>query len=157
MTTCPRRMAICVFATAFAILATPWTARAVNYGAILPGETRMGAITPLSQANTFIFDGVASQGVIITMTRILGTSSFEPRIDLYDPDGIQERWSSVWATAQIADYQLKKTGTYTIVCSDWGQDTTGSYALTLTPNPVPMLGTWNSDCGIRQEIEAPNG
>ncbi|MCX7047834.1 MAG: dockerin type I repeat-containing protein [Candidatus Sumerlaeota bacterium] len=146
MTNYPRRMLICITMTAFVMLSIPWTAHAVNYGVIRPGETRTGAIAVVTQTDTFTFDGVAGQTIIITMSRV-SNIFFNPQFDLYDPDGIRE--TGYWGdpAAQISNYKLKKTGIYTIVCSENGQNATGDYAVTLTQIPVPAIGAWNPDCG----------
>jgi|GEM_PF-3216476 len=108
-------------------------------GEIESGKTSGGQIAHVSSADCFRFTGTQGNTVVITMTNTSG--ELGPKIVLYDPDGIGEADdATLGESAQISDHQLLKTGTYTVVCSDLLDTTTGTYNLSLTKIPPSDLG-----------------
>ena len=107
----------------------------------VPGADEFGLLTtdltetetiPLGDLDTWTFAGTAGEHVTLRIGELSG-SSFDPRIELYDPTGAvvgAETGSSV-ATAEL---DLTLTGTYTVLVRDdtvsGGGDTgTGTYEL----------------------------
>jgi len=62
----------------------------------------------------------------------------DPQILLYDPYGSEETSASGAATALISNYQLLKTGVYTIVAKDDSGYDDGEYSLSLTKIPSTL-------------------
>jgi len=138
-------------------------------GDIASGETKSGTISPAGDTDICAFYGQAGQGVVIEMGEI--STAIEPFIQLYEPNGakVAEDYSSY--RARIENYQLQKTGVYTIVASDG--DTvveTGDYGLSLVLmppsnpsglypyNPCPSNGGLASACGTAMlRWDAVNG
>jgi hypothetical protein len=109
-----------------------------NGGCIASGETKTGNIYPAGDTDAYCFYGQTGQGVVIEISRISG--ALEPRVQLYDPNGIRVAISEVMENntprAVIEDYQLNMSGIYTIVVSDgsWNVDT-GEYGLSFAVIP----------------------
>ena len=111
----------------------------VDRGTIHQCQTRSGEITVPSPTDTFNFYGIEGERFIITMTVLSG--ELEPKIQLYDPDGIEETSEeTIFQSVQINNHQLAKTGTYTVVCSDRNNTQTGTYNLSLSKIPSADLG-----------------
>jgi len=92
---------------------------------IVSGETKVATIEYGGETHSYYFWAEAGQGVIIEMADNsvpLGSSAYaglEPRVQLYDPDGVRVDDSGYgYARAIIQNRPLKKTGIYTIVVSD---------------------------------------
>jgi hypothetical protein len=108
------------------------------------GRTQSGTITPGGDLDAYTFYGQAGQGVVIEMVDMSASKALDPRVQLYDPNGVQVadsgwRWLP-WDSAAIENYQLEMTGIYTIVVSDGyvaGGDSvgTGEYGLSVSVMP----------------------
>ena len=110
------------------------SAHGVDYGEILSAETKTASITNPAQTDSFTFNGEAGQGVVISMSRESG--NLRPEISLYAPDGTLEISSAYGSShAEISDYQLLQSGTYTIVACDYWGDYTGDYSLSFIKIP----------------------
>jgi hypothetical protein len=120
-------------------------AYAVDMGEILSAETRTGSITNPAQTDSFTFNGEAGHTVVINMSRESG--SLYPEISLYAPDGTLE--ISTWGNthAEISDYQLLQSGTYTIVAGDHYGGYTGNYSLSFLLIPGPTVSPQDSNGG----------
>jgi len=110
-----------------------------DMGLIRSGEVRTGSIYSSGDADSYHFYGNSGEGVYILMGVING--NLYPSISLYDPDGIllESAWGYYSATI---DYQLQKSGLYTIICRDYRGIYTGDYGVSFTkmpPNLPPGL------------------
>jgi len=104
-------------------------------GEVLSGEIKSGTISPGADTDAFEFYGQVNQGVVIQVAVYSASSSVHVRLQLYDPDGIQVVDWPGYAVAEIDNYQLKKTGMYTIVVSDVYGMAAGAYGLSVSVMP----------------------
>ncbi|MBI2906482.1 MAG: PPC domain-containing protein [Chloroflexi bacterium] len=115
------------------------TPRAAEGGAIAPGQSVSGLISPVRQ-DLWSFTGAVGQLVIITMEATSG--SLDPYLELLDPTGVKEASdldTGPGINARIAK-RLAKNGVYTIVARDVQGKTSGGYVLRLTdPAHMPTL------------------
>jgi hypothetical protein len=122
-------------------------------GLIKSGQTRSNELA-ISGIDAYHVSAIAGDVVIITMSRLSG--ALDPRIDLYDCDGILEKSAFQdtqydYQSTTLDNYQLKKTGVYTIICSDyfykataWGQpQESGLYNVSLSKIPATSMGLVN--------------
>jgi hypothetical protein len=104
------------------------------------GDTRLDTVSLPSEIRVFQFIGQAGNRVVLRVNRFAG---FQPRIQLYKPDGsigvTQDPWSDngAYNRAWIDEYILPSTGTYTIFISDNNGIETGQYNLTLQRSNNP--------------------
>ena len=111
-------------------------------GDIVSGKVYSGQITPISDTDAVNFYGAAGETVLITMA--CGPWDFIEYLELYDPDGIKE----TAGYSPISNYQLKKTGLYTIVCRDFHNNVAGTYNLSFTKIPPALPpGVYNPSPG----------
>jgi hypothetical protein len=114
------------------------------------------SVNPIGDMDAYTFSGSAGDKVIIRMRETSG--DFEPRLELFAPDDtlLTEVWSYV--QADILDYTLPTSGTYTIFVSDNGGNATGNYWLSLQTPHLLTIGqplsnqqlAWDGDAsGIR--------
>ena len=102
------------------------------------GRAQSGTILPNGDTDSYAFYGHVGHGVVIEIGRLSG--AMDPRIQLYDPNGVRVAISAVseidTPRARIEDYQLRMSGIYTIVVSDgsWNVDT-GEYGLSVDLAP----------------------
>jgi hypothetical protein len=104
-------------------------------GSITSGQTQSGNISPNGDTDAYTFQGVTGQGVVIEMAAVNG--NLGPAIYLYSPTGVLETQLLSEYTAthiRLENYQLKETGTYTLVAAAnmgtfWSK--TGEYGLSL--------------------------
>ena len=114
-------------------------------GNILSGEVKTGTVNPRVDTDAYAFTGTVGQTVVIIASRESG--GFNPKINLYAPDGILEKsvnCGKYGAATSIQNYQLLQSGTYTIEIHDYGADGTGDYSLSLTligGSPPPVSKT----------------
>jgi len=111
-----------------------------NGGAIVSGETKTGALGVYGDRDGFIFSGCADESVSLDVRKTFGT--FEPGLDLYDPDGNLETFvhTALFGNrAQLVDYSLLLSGTYTVIILDSFADApdTGNYSISLDKVPSP--------------------
>jgi hypothetical protein len=114
-------------------------------GDITVGRAVSGTITPGGDLDAYAFFGQPGQGVVIEMVDLSASAGLEPRVRLYDPNGVRvadSGWN--YSRAAIEDYRLKMTGIYTVVASDadatWysGREytpNTGEYGLSVSVMP----------------------
>ena len=98
----------------------------INFGDLLEGE-----ISQTGELDLFCFEANAEDVIVIVMSRTGG--SFDPVLELYDPDGNligADNDSGGYPNARI-DISLPSTGTYTIIARDLGNGAIGNYNLTL--------------------------
>jgi catechol 2,3-dioxygenase-like lactoylglutathione lyase family enzyme len=118
-----------------------------NGGDIVAGETKTGNISPAGDTDAYAFYGQPEQGVVIEMADVNSTGDLYPRLELYDPNGVRvaeaaDSWIFHYRVVRIENYQLKKTGIYTIVASNCVGVVTGEYGLSLVMAPP------NDPCGL---------
>jgi hypothetical protein len=102
---------------------------------IASAQTKSAKIGLPGEIHCYTFWGEAGQGVAIQMAVYSASSSVHARLQLYDPDGIQVVDWPGYAVAEIDNYQLKKTGMYTIVVSDVYGVAAGAYGLSVSVMP----------------------
>lgn len=93
------------------------------------------------------FEGVVGSNILISVSA--NTGGLDPRMELYEPYGSlydSEQCDSgcCGACSFSLPLTLPRTGTYTLVFSEWGLDQTGSYSVNLQclspglcPDPLP--------------------
>ena len=104
-------------------------------GTIYSGETKSGSVNYQSDIDGFVFSGSAGDTIILQATKSSGY--LDPEIVLYDPDGYIET-SACGSTgyARIENYQLLKSGTYTVLVRDCiFVGDTGNYNITFVKIP----------------------
>mgnify|MGYP001603456853 CR=1 FL=1 len=102
-------------------------------GDLTVGRAVNGTITPGGDLDAYGFYGQIGQGVSIEMTDLSSAAGLvpalaglEPRVQLYDPNGVRVadsqdpdfRYSRDYSRARIENYQLQMRGVYTMVLSD---------------------------------------
>jgi subtilisin-like proprotein convertase family protein len=75
--------------------------------------------------DAYTFAGTAGQRIILTGVAV-GGGSHNTNLTLYPPDGGPYETTT---SADAIDWQLVKTGTYTLVVEDYGDDNAGAYTL----------------------------
>ena len=115
---------------------------------ITSGETRSGTIFPAGDTDPFKFYGQAGQGVVIKKADT-ASGTLYPRLQLYDPNGelVAAADDCFWHNGfvSIENYQLEKTGFYTIVADGCGLST-GEYGLSLDlMPPIDPCGVYPYD------------
>ncbi len=116
-----------VFHLLFCLVMANTFIHAANRGHIYSGETKDSLeISSPSFEDTFDFDGIVNDRVIISVEPTSGTLS--PLVKVYPPGGGPYEILSI----NTIDHQLLQTGIYTIVVSDNLYDDTGTYNITLT-------------------------
>ncbi len=112
-------------------------------GPIVSGQTLSGTINVLSDMDAFQFNGNVNDRVLINAETTSG--NLDTVICLYPEDGgLAEAGCT---SADRVDYQLKKTGLYTIVIMDYGEDHTGTYNLTFLKIPCTVSYVGDLDGG----------
>jgi hypothetical protein len=99
-----------------------------NPTSITFGQTLTGAIVNPPELNAYTFNGVSGAQVQVTMTET--SSSLEPELHLYRPDGTL-LFSDFGNTIATVQGTLDINGTYTILAGDNGGEDTGGYTLNL--------------------------
>jgi|GEM_PF-2295765 len=113
-----------------------------DLGGIRSGEVRSSSIDPVGDSDTFNFYGSSGETVVIIMSET-GSSTVWPYLQLYDPDWLLE----TEGYDSIVNHQLLKSGLYTIVCRDVGDNDTGAYNLSFLKIPGPVLSPSDKDGG----------
>ncbi|MEL7045798.1 MAG: hypothetical protein AAGL66_12365, partial [Pseudomonadota bacterium] len=91
-------------------------------GTLAPGET---------VAHQFV---LASPGHVVATLTDTGADSFQPRLDLYGPDGARIDTDQDQETAYVNE-ELPSAGTYTLLIGEKGFNTAGTYRLNFTQLP----------------------
>jgi hypothetical protein len=103
-------------------------------GYIVSGEKNCGSISTPGDIDARAWYGESGQGISAKMTPNSPSDAFTPRLELYDPDGFRVVDTAGGYVAGIGDYQLLRTGIYTLVCSSVGVGT-GEYCVTVAVMP----------------------
>ncbi len=109
--------------------------------AISYGETKTGAISVNGEVDIFQFNGSVGDIVIIQMHSTNGSDSLDSRIVLNSPTGTSLNKSQSRGLARIDRVTLNESGVYEIQVSDGGNDTTGTYAISLQKINPPVNST----------------
>ncbi|HSQ17707.1 MAG TPA: PPC domain-containing protein, partial [Anaerolineales bacterium] len=104
------------------------------------GETIQCSISSAGEIDTYTFDAVAGDKVLVRMSKSSGNIWSE--INVYSPGGTGLCEDYIPATAEIISCNLPSTGTYSILAFDHLGDYTGDYYLYLQRlnnpgSPVP--------------------
>jgi len=121
-----------------------------NGGFVASGQTALGTIDLGGDTDVFKFYGRPGQGVVLEMVDLSTSKGLDPRIQLYDPCGIQVATADGMDRALIDRYRIAigREGFYTAVVSDGGKDIdTGQYGLTLVLAPGAAVCTTDPDGG----------
>ncbi len=105
-------------------------------GALVKDGVVIGDIS-VGDIDTFVFTATAGEAAHIRVVDTSGSSSFYPRVWLYNPDGTLNRVDSSQTTVAFNCYSgasycsLNQTGTYRLGVADSSDTNTGSYELRL--------------------------
>lgn len=132
-----------IFTVLFSILIFCLSLFADDSKTIRSAETVSGIISLESASDNWSFYGEAGQRVLIYAIKISGTMS-SVDIKLFDKDMLLEYQNN--RNSDI-DYQLKKTGLYTIKVEAKGQSGTGTYSLTFLKIPGAVTSPNDMDGG----------
>jgi hypothetical protein len=127
-------------------------------GTINPAETVTGLIDPVTDTDSFAFNGNAGQLAIIRMS----SDGFQPKIELYSPNGSKEI-QAYCAEYYVADFfcelrhVLKNTGQYTIIAMDNGANNIGNYSVSLMLIPGVTTSSKDTDGGQISSGDNING
>ncbi len=117
-------------------------------GEMQSAETVSGTMDARADTDAWTFDGTAGTGVIVTMSRESGGTSYEPRLRLYDPTGALETSAFGSATATVESWTLLQSGLYTLVTTYRSGTAPGPYSLSLLLLPGPTVSPSDPDGGI---------
>ena len=140
------------------LTAGPLTAGADPDGGILvSGESVSGQINAAGDMDAWRFVGTFGQRIVIA--GVATSIGINTNIAVYPPSGAPV----VFTSADRNDFQLTASGTYTIVLEDYGDDTPGTYTLSLmnvsagpyTSDADLDAGTINSGGYRTGQISAP--
>ena len=112
-------------------------------GAIVSNEIKTGQFQQGVDFDAFTFAGNAGQRVVISGVATGGVTH-NTTLSLYPPNGFAAE--TVTNSGDRIDWQLQRTGTYTIVIEDYGNDHAGGYAISLlniTAGPLTSGGDTN--------------
>jgi len=133
------------FLTLLAILVFVPVIFAADRGPINSGETRIGLdISAPSYMDTWTFQGNVSDRIIITAVTTSGSLNTE--IYLYPPDSGPAE-ASTHPMGDKLDWQLKKSGLYTVVIQDYGLNDSGIYNITFLKIPGAVSSPEDPDGG----------
>jgi RHS repeat-associated protein len=116
----------------------------VNDGVVI-GDISVGDI------DTFVFTATAGEAAHIRVVDTSGSSSFYPRVWLYNPDGTLNRVDSSQTTVAFDCYsgasycRLNQTGTYRLVVADYNDTNTGSYEISFVGPLQPVAPSLDRD------------
>ncbi len=103
-------------------------------GTIFPGTKTIGYIHEKSDIDAYQFYGLAGDIVSIYAMKKSGNMSGGIYLRLYPDSGEQAESQNLGAYG--INYQLKKTGLYTIIAEAYNHSGTGKYELVFTKNPA---------------------
>jgi hypothetical protein len=112
-------------------LNAPVGATTISYG-----QTLTNAL--FSAATTVAFTFTVTAGDIVTATMTELTSTLEPKLRIYDPDGVQLAGGWSYTTIELADVALSTTGTYTLLAMDHPGIDIGGFTVHLIATGVPV-------------------
>ena len=133
----------------------------VDGGAISSGQTLSGTINVPSDMDAFQFYGQATSDRLI-VTAVTTSGSLDTCITLYPPDGGPAEASTCdcfWGGGDQLDYQLKKTGLYSIVIKDGcSLSHAGTYNVSVTKIPSALRpGIYNPYPSNGATVTNPTG
>jgi hypothetical protein len=121
-------------------------------GAILSSEIKTGQFHHGVDFDAFTFSGSAGQRVIIAALAT-GGGTHNTTLSLYPPGGFPAETAS--NSGDRLDWQLQRTGTYTVVVEDYGNDNAGGYTishLNLTAGPLTSGGDANGGAVVSNQV-----
>ena len=126
----PKRLGL--YSLTFIVVSAALTAAAQNTLTNgIPSQDSLGSPT---QAKTWTFSANAGDHVTLTMTKLTGGASFNPRLEVISPAGFSQGAASGNVGARF-DLQAESSGTYIVLASDAFQAGTGSFQLQLAQIP----------------------
>lgn len=90
------------------------------------GKVVSGTVDPAGEVDTYIFSAIASDTVLVRMSRVSG--SLWPALILYSPNGTELK-SDYGSDVAEVNCTLAETGEYTVNASDYWGDYTGNYSI----------------------------
>jgi len=99
-------------------------------------STVLGEITNLAEMDAYSFNGTAGDIIILQMRAY--ESSFDPRIEIYNPEGhiIAER-EIANTLLRIDTLKISESGKHTILVMDWGANNFSSYSVSIQRTSDP--------------------
>jgi uncharacterized repeat protein (TIGR01451 family) len=99
----------------------------------------------VGQRDYYSFTAAAGDAVSLRLLRTAGT--MQPQLELYGPAGTRITWDYSYSGSDVRiDRSLSAAGLHTLVVSEYGNDATGSYALTWQKLNAPC-GATSLSCG----------
>ncbi len=113
----------------------PKNATRLEYNSALLGE-----VTNFAEMHAYSFSGTAGDIIILQMKGY--ESGFDPRVEIYDPEGnlIAEK-EITYSFLRIDTLKLSESGKYTILAMDWGANDLSSYGICLQRTFKPPNAT----------------
>jgi hypothetical protein len=103
-------------------------------GPIASGQSRSGATT-LADLDVFTFNLASGANAAIQVNRLAG-ATLNPRIDVYDPNGVRLASQVGTTTATVNLTNVRIAGTYYAIVRESGDDAVGNYSLGLDVAPA---------------------
>jgi len=103
-------------------------------------STISAEIINLTEMDAYVFNGTAGDRIIIQMRG--KETGFDPRIEIYDPDGspiISGEISN--RLLRLETLKLTESGIYTVLAMDWGGNDIGSYNISIQCTNDPKNAT----------------
>lgn len=123
-------------------------------GPISSGRTVSGYIGRSGERDDWPFRGSRGDRVTIRLNKASG-SGLDPYLELVAPSGARETYNDDgggYPNSLISNWELRESGTYTIVASGWLGSSTGAYTLSFSlipdggppPQPTPpLVAAWS--------------
>jgi hypothetical protein len=128
----------------------------IDGGPINSADTILGVIDNNADSDSFTFDGIAGQSVVIGMSQESG--NLYPKVELFSPNGSKENETEfVYGRSCRLEHILKNTGQYTIVAMDAGATNSGNYSLSLQIIPGDTQSNKDADGGLIDSRSIING
>jgi hypothetical protein len=114
---------------------------AANGGTLINGLLYTGSIDSAGEVDTWTFTAAAGDRIALHIGEIVDHNDFRPWLRLQAPNGSSLGSSAGTEAAQIGDIVAPATGTYTVQVAsfDSGFNGTGTYRLTMTHSPGPVM------------------
>jgi hypothetical protein len=125
-----------------------------NGGPVVSNQIVSGSMSGVGDLDAYTFTGSFGQRVLVFAVATAGPG-FNTSITLYPPGG---GTTPAWSYNDRLDFQLNASGTWTVVVEDVGDDTAGSYTLSmLNVTAGPYSGSGESDGGAVVDNVPRNG
>jgi hypothetical protein len=121
-------------------------------GAILSNEIKTGQYQQGVDFDAYTFSGTAGQRVVVTGVAT-GAGTHNTSLALYPPGGFVAEVNS--NSGDRIDVQLQRTGTYTILVEEYGNDHSGTYTVSLmnvTAGPYTSGGDTNGGTIVSNDV-----